>query len=317
LVTLRIGLLSTHHHQFVQMTVDQLDQMKYPLLRPRYSLVHHPEIAFELPSQGEPLIDCDRVRKKAFCPDELIYKHDLIEHCDRSECPVCSLTTSAKAAIRITERMQSYLELLRVSMENARLSHVTFSQHSDDWSDFKSMRKQLLRVMKKAGVRGACVINHPFRFRDVDGNPVPWKHCSLNPNAIEPVIDSTKVYSIHFHTLCSGWLIPSNEFEEKTGWVYVKHGILDTRDDIFSCASYLVSHMGINEAVRSITYMGECSYNKMVIESESVEYEPVLCPDCGAQLILHHNPHIGGYSHPDAHCEPWHRKVVKRKYRFR
>lgn len=316
-----IKSVSTHHQNrisdSVQLRIDELDQMLYPLLRSGYSLVHHPEIAFELPSQGEPLIDCGEVRAKAWCPDCQTFKHELLNYCSRSECPTCSLNTAAKAAIRITERMQSYLELLVDHKKNARLSHVTFSQHPDDYSDFKSMRKRLYQVMKRAGVRGACVIFHPFRFRDFEGNEVPWKHCSLNPNAEGPVIDSIRLYSPHWHTIGTGWLIPSDEFEERTGWIYKKHGTLDSRDDVFYCASYLVSHMGINDAVRSITYMGECSYNRMVIESEWVDQEPVLCPDCGCQLILHYNQHVDIDRHPDGYCEPWHRKVIKREYRLK
>ena len=306
-----------HHQQAVQLRIDELDQMQYPTLRDGYSLQHHPEIAFELPSQGDPLIDCGEVRAKAWCPDCLEFKHELLNYCSRSECPTCALNTAAKAALRITERMWSYLDLLVEHKKNAKLSHVTFSQHLDDYSDFKSMRKELRKVLKIAGVRGACVINHPFRFRDFEGNEIPWKHCSLNPNAIEPVIDSTNIYSIHWHTLCTGWLIPSDEFQERTGWIYKKHGVLETRDDVFSCASYLVSHMGINEAVRSITYVGECSYNKMVIESESVELEPVLCPDCECPLILHYNQHVDIDRSEYGYFEDWHRKSIKRKYRFR
>jgi hypothetical protein len=293
----------------------RLDLMLYPALRQTYF-----EEEWELAAQGEPYSDCGEVRAKAWCPDELVFKHDLVENCNRLECPVCNLTTARKAAKKVTERMWSYREILKKHRKrHARLSHVTFSiPVEESYQDYRELRKRLYKAMKKAGVRGAVVIFHPYRFRDAFGNEVPWKRCSLNPEAESPIPDCVAEWSPHWHAVCTGWLIPSDEFEERTGWIYKNHGERYTRDDVFFTVAYLVSHMGLGERVQSITYIGEASYNRLVIAEERVEYEPVLCPDCEAELELHYvkakvidgNPVLG-------YVEPWHRKVVRRVYRLK
>jgi hypothetical protein len=289
----------------------RLDFMLYPALRATYF-----EEQWQLAAQGEPYLSCGQVRAKAWCPDCLDYKHDLLDHCDRPECPVCNLTWARRGAMRITERMWSYRKILKKhGKRHARLSHVSFSVPVEEsHRDYRELRKELYKVMKKAGVRGAEVTFHPYRFRDCFGNEVPWKRCSLNPEAESP-IPSVAVWSPHWHVICTGWLIPSDEFEARTGWIYKKHGELYTRDDVFSCAAYLLTHMGLHASMQSITYMGEASYSRLVIAEERVDYEPVLCPDCEAELELHYVkakvidglPVLGW-------VEPWHRKVVKRRY---
>jgi len=205
---------------------------------------------------------------------------------------------------------------LNLIRKNVRLSHVTFSIDLGSYSNYKSMRKRLYQVMKRAGVHAACVIFHPFRFKDPKGTTVSWKHCSLNPQAIYPIEASVAVYSPHWHVICTGWLIPSHEFHERfPSWVYVKHGQLATNADIFHCARYLLSHVGLNTLVRSITYMGECSYRKMAVTCELTEWESVMCPDCGAPLQLQYSPRLFRYEY--RYIMPWHRKVVRRRYRFR
>lgn len=292
---------------------NRLDLMLYPALRDKYFFD-----MWKLPSQGEPYDSCGEVRAKAWCPDELVYKHDLLDNCDRAECPICSEVWARKAGKRITERMWNYRRLLKRFVRNTRLSHVTFSPPESEYRNYRSMRRRLYQVMKRAGVRGACVIFHAYRFRDAMGNEVAWKHCSLNPSAKWPVVNAIAVYSPHWHVISAGWLKPSDEIEDKTGWVYVKHGDLHTRDDVFYCASYLVSHMGLNESMQSITYIGECSYNRMVVDSEEITLEPVLCPDCEAHLELHYIKCIVIDGHPvEGWREPWHRKVVKRRWRLK
>lgn len=289
----------------------RLDLMLYPVLRVTYF-----EKEWKLAAQGEPYQSCGEVRAKAWCPEELTFKHELLEHCDRPECPVCNKTWARKAGLKITDRMWSYRDILKKHRKrHGRLSHVTFSiPVEESYRDYRQLRRELYRVMRKAGVRGAVVIFHPYRFRDRFGNEVPWKHCSLNPEAESPT-PAVAEWSPHWHMICTGWLIPSDEFEEQTGWVYIKHGELKTRDDVFYCASYLVSHMGLGEGVQSITYMGEASYSRLVIAEETVNYEPVLCPDCKAELeLVYIRPKVIDGLPVEGWREPWIRKVVRRLY---
>jgi len=76
--------------------------------------------------------------------------------------------------------------------------------------------------------------------------------------------------------------------------------------------------MGLSEGAQSITYIGEASYNRLVIAEEKVEYEEVPCPDCGAPLELHYVKAKVIDGHPVlGYTEPWYRKVVRRKYRLK
>lgn len=298
----------------VELSFENRQQLTlYPALRVTYF-----EEQWKLAAQGEQYPSCGEVRAKAWCPDELTYKHDLLDHCDRPECPVCNSTWARKGGMKITERMWSYRKILKKHRKrHARLSHVSFSLHVEDsYCDYRVLRKELYKVMKKAGVRGAVVKFHPYRFRDAWGNEVPWKHCSLNPEAESPIVPNcVAIWSPHWHAICTGWLIPSEEFEEKTGWSYTKHGERYTRDDVFYTAAYLLTHMGIHDSMQSITYIGEASYNRLVIEREEVTFEEVLCPDCETPLELHYVKTKIIDGHPVmGWVEPWIRKVVHRKY---
>jgi len=307
----------------------------YPALQQTYF-----SAKWELPSQGVEYSECGTVEAKSWCPGECWeFKHDLLYSCNRSECPVCSGVWASKAGARITERMWNYhLLLLKSKVRNTRLSHVTFSPPEDQWSDFKSMRARAYEVMKVARVRGASVIFHAHRFRDVDGNEVAWKHCSLNPAAVYPIIQAEAVYSPHFHGLTAGFLMNSDKFERLTGWVYIKHGDLETRDDVFQCARYLVSHMGLSERrtirrkspktgkriwvqvplFQSITYIGECSYSQLIIVNEERRLEAVTCPDCGACLELHYQKSVDVDGRPVEGLKvPWIQLVRYRTWAFR
>lgn len=305
----------------------------YPALQETYF-----SMKWELPSQGLDYEECGSVTAKSWCPDCHEYKHDLLYSCDRSECPVCSSTWALKAGVRISERMWKYHVLLfRSEIYATRLSHVTFSPPQEQWGEYKSMRARAYEVMKKAGVRGASIIFHPFRFRDLKGESVPWKHCSLNPAAFYPIVQAEAFYSPHFHGLTVGYLMRSDRFQELTGWVYVKHGDLKTREDVFQCARYLVSHMGLSEKrevrkklkggkriwvkvpkFQSITYIGECSYSQLIIVDEERRLEAVTCPDCGACLDLHYQVLVDVEGRPVKGLRvPWLRVVVYRTWAFR
>jgi len=305
----------------------------YPALQHTYFSTQ-----WDLPSQGFEYQACGTVEAKSWCPDCKTFKHDLLYCCNRSECPVCSSTWASKAGARIAERMWKYHVLLfRSGVWATRLSHVTFSPPEDQWSDYRTMRARAYEVMEKAGVRGGCVIFHPYRFRDSNGESVAWKHCSLNPAAVYPIIQAEAIYSPHFHGLTAGFLMNSDRFEKLTGWVYVKHGDLDTREDIFQCARYLVSHMGLSEKrwfrkrlksgkriwvqvplFQSITYIGECSYSQLIIVNEERRLEAVTCPDCGACLELHYQKSVDVDGRPVEGLKvPWIQLVRYRTWAFR
>ncbi|MHA2069883.1 MAG: hypothetical protein ACXABY_36425 [Candidatus Thorarchaeota archaeon] len=301
---------------------------------------------WDLAGQGEPHHDCGKIYSAAWCDD---HKEETTKYfkksCGRAECPTCNIEWAKREAVKITRRMMGYKRLLQKKKKRyAILSHASFSAPPSEYGkSYRELRRQLYDHMKEAGVKGANVIFHPFRFKDEKGERVDWKHNSLNPEAIEPIIEAKAVYSPHWHVVYTGKLMKSDALEERTGWVYRKFGILDKKADVQRCVQYQLTHMGLSEyewrkkvvereirwtkkrTTQSITYMGECSYSNMVKDGLPDESEePVMCPvkGCGKQMSQHWyiETIIDGEEYKgfeNSRTEPLHRKIVKQKYKFR
>lgn len=284
----------------------------YPALQAKY---HTDE--WKLPAQGEAYDTCGTVRAKAFCPECGEYKHELLDSCDRRECPTCHTKWANRAGKRIVERMRGMLDLLRSKNSRYRLSHVVLSPPEGSIDDLDRLFKELSRVRKLMGALGGVCIFHPFRFENKEGAPVPWKHCSLNPNAKTPIVESEAVWSPHWHLVNVGWLMPSNAVYEKTGWVYKNLGVRESKRELHGTILYLLTHAGINQTKHAYTYYGLSSYNKLGVQ-KTIEYQEVKCPDCETQLELHHLKPVTIDGHPVLGVkEQWCRKVINRKWFWR
>lgn len=241
---------------------------------------------FRLPSNGEPLDDCGDWVHPLSCPNHSQptisgQKHDrfvVMHTCDKPDCPVCSTTWAAKSARRATERLFEAQRLYKLAgAPLGKIYHATFSPPHDEAVDaikteagYRKFRSNAIKTFKKAGVKGGLVIFHPFRHNK------PEK-ANYNPS-----IPAYVWYlSPHFHVVGSGFLMKSDDFYNETGWIYKKH---DERVTVKGTIKYQLTHCGINENFHAITYFGALSYNKVVIDTETVTDEPVKCRACGEAL---------------------------------
>ena len=124
---------------------------------------------FVFPEGGEALESCGEVRRKAWCPDELLYKYDLHENCHRPECPVCGLGSRVRATRSAVKEIMAKTELARNEIDSRLFpSSVIWSLSPDMWDlNTSDLWKAYGRILKKAGVDGAAAI------------PVSYTHLTL------------------------------------------------------------------------------------------------------------------------------------------
>ena len=122
----------------------------------------------------------------------------------------------------------------------------------------KEIAKKAYQVLKEVKADSGLIIFHPFRYHKKTDC---W------------------YYSPHFHVLGFGWVENVVQTYNKYGYV-IKN--LGKRATIFGTIYYQLSHCGIKKHNHALTYFGECSYSKLIIEEE--EQESKKCPFCKEYL---------------------------------
>ena len=117
------------------------------------------------------------------------------------------------------------------------------------------MRRKAIRIAKRAGMIGGCLIFHPYR-QDDDNKLWRW--------------------SPHFHIIGYGWI---NPVYKETGWIVRNHRV---RNNLGATAYYQLSHAGVKEGHHVITWFGTLSWAALRLPREIVE--PETCPICGSRL---------------------------------
>jgi len=101
---------------------------------------------------------------------------------------------------------------------------------------FQYMRRKAYQLLKDAGIGDAFVLYHRYRIKayykkefkaalerhDKDAISGIWEWLR-----IKGLRENASYYSPHFHVISTGWSIPSDEFNAKTGWVLKKHDLKD------------------------------------------------------------------------------------------
>jgi len=288
----------------------------------QHSLVDSENSYFErwdLPSYGIANLGCGDVTAKAYCPTCREYKFEFRRSCYRASCPVCYKKWIARETNSATERVFEGLYLLRRESKKHLLHHVVWSVPPSEYHlSYQEQRKRFHYRRKVAGSIAGLVVYHPYRFRALsDGRHVSWKHCSLNPDVEGPGVDSYAVYQPHFHTLSVGYLMNSDKFAERFGWVYKKlHYSVPiwSAKDMRGVIWYLLSHAGINLKFHALSWYGRFSNNQMVIERTSVSYIDMKCPDCETQLWY---CAFSFRQREWVKLEDWTIRITKKHYRFK
>jgi hypothetical protein len=146
---------------------------------------------------------------------------------------------------------------------------------------YRQLRTEAVRVLKKAGLRGGCLIYHPWReLEDSAG-----------------VKTGEWYYSPHFHSVGFGWIHGTPEISLRDGWVVKNHGL---RKNVYATLMYQLSHAGVSMPVarcgilpiakstgskmHTVTWWGACSYNVLRVPREVLESKE-CCPICKGPLF--------------------------------
>ena len=240
----------------------------------------------KLPGAAEKYSTCGLVRFMA-CPYDS-YAKRIRHNCGRLSCPICVRGAGAKIAAKLARRLWLYRCMIQQETKgkkNPYPSHVIESipGNSPFWKWSKSKQNRILSDCRKiAGLSGGVSVSHLWRFTR-DGKKTPR-------------------YSPHNHLLTHGWVSDTAYAD-----ILAKHGIkvlyhkvakgtMETQDDVFRVAMYLLSHCEVKARQHSYKWFGDLSYTK--INNETLEQYIDLemaardqeieksksCRECGAEM---------------------------------
>jgi len=226
--------------------------------------------------------------------------------CHNRRCPECWGDWLNRAVADLCERLEGYRqayeawreERVKEGVKGLRREignpmHVILSPPPSEYGkgtpeDLKRLRRKARRFVREIGLWGGYLIFHAFRIRE-----------SLKPHLAKfnrPYWDLVRedvlglggweyyvVYSPHFHVVGFGRCKEkSNDFYERTGWIYKFKGHL-AKKDRWGAVRYLLSHATFADGTRTHTAFG----NMVFLVAEVVERgkEPLTCPKCGSPLV--------------------------------
>lgn len=218
---------------------------------------------------------CGEFRHELECPS-CGHKEVLRYSCHEISCPECSDSWMSRTSERVADRFNACLSLYK--RPRRYVKHVTFSP-PQEWAinvlsagvdGIKLLRKEFNRVLKISGAKGAVSIFHACRK---DGDE--W------------------VLSPHFHVILVGFLKNSDEFYDKTGWVYKaipNRANRDVRATMFYQLSHVFYYGDLETGERVgnyhiVSWHGDFSYNKVAVDSVAYKLETYNCPSCGDAMV--------------------------------
>ena len=267
-----------------------------------------------LPGYGEAYDTCGTVRHRVNCvpSEEGGHLKFHLNHCDRKDCPICYTKWVHRRARKASERIWWIYnqQPKRVSGNPRNLRHVTITAPSHMWGlPFRELQQWGLKQMKKIlRSGGGLYVGHPWRFQDVNGNPVPWKHSDLNQQAESPIIDSYAVYGPHLHFIIWGWLIDVDECFERFKFRYKYLSATPSELEVYYCVRYLLTHTAVLDRSHVVRYFGQASYNRVEVVQEWKELIRATCPDCGKDMY---------YETETGEWDAWDILITRRMYRFK
>jgi len=257
--------------------------------------------------------------------------HPIRKWCDNRLCPTCWNNWALREIDKAWSKNAAYLDICeqseadvqhdlyggKVDEDRPRLEHpgglyhVMFSppqawalERMKTKGGIKHLRTESNREMREAGLRAGTVVFHSHR--ETQRARKEWKEACKRGDkfAVERkgwwhwlrkmglLENEEYVYlSPHTHGLGYGWLMPSDEYHEKTkgrnreGWVYKKIRWIDGEEDFKRCLYYLLSHaavIGSANKFHSLTYVGEL--HNMSRKRYSKDEHDLQCPECEASV---------------------------------
>lgn len=193
-----------------------------------------------------------------------------------------------------------------VTLELKKANQYANTQQSElvKVNHFKKLAKKALKVAKKAGLRGGCMIFHPFANDALPEGGEDLPEIVVDPysgdfdyKALKKYFDKKneilnnstdnelKLWYIrpHFHIIGYGWIENVEQIYAKTGYVVKNLGV---RDSVFMTALYQLSHAGYREGQHTVTWVG-CMANNQYHKLDPLpeaEVSEAKCPECGEEL---------------------------------
>jgi len=195
--------------------------------------------------------------------------------CHRPGCEVCGDPWAWRVADRVLERvMGCRTAYVQEGFDFPFYDHVVFSVPLDQYqyyidmikstATYPKLRVEMRKIAKLAGVTAAAEWFHPYRFKHVDGSNCEIKDC--------PEKHYTQ-WSPHWHMISTGYLMNSDDFYKKTGWVYKKIQKQMSPRKVKLVAHYQSTHCGLMVGKESkkirhnvVTYSGLISSSKVRVK---------------------------------------------------
>lgn len=195
------------------------------------------------------------------------YIKKTIQHCNYKGCRTCASNSIIRETRAITDRLMAFCNLknnrkIYLKQNRSRiLLHVIVSIPFEEHYLYltkdgrKKIRAKAIAHLKNFDIDGGVIIDHPYRFSE-----------GLNSARFSP----------HLHLIVTGWLDGQQvkELYEKTNWIVSNISHMESRQDCFNLAKYLLSHsavfmkeVGKRSAEHSVRYFGECHNKKFKVEN--------------------------------------------------
>lgn len=235
-------------------------------------------VRWELPGSGSPRADCGQDLYLGH-PDG--NKTHWVKHkksCHRRDCPVCYQDWIVRASMAALDRLTSWHN----AHDGKLISHYTISPPQDiqvtTRTQYRDLKKQLYKVMKKSGIRGGVLVFHQRGMRYSDPETYLDKH--------------EDHMGIHFHVLGDGWTRPESY---EPGWVVKNLKIRKSAGGIVGTMKYILDHCAVGYPANSqstelpdwelktITWFGNMSYNKLHVPHFTGP-ETIYCPICKEEI---------------------------------
>jgi hypothetical protein len=221
-----------------------------------------------------------------------IFVKKIYHSCDKPSCPVCyKYGWAPRAAGRIEKR-------LKVATKRFGLvEHIIASvPHREYHLGLEALRKRVVKILRRRGVIGGCMIFHAFRYRN--------KYVARKTD-----LSLGWYWNPHFHVLgfvggsgygrcrrcrgadcyaCSGFEGITRREHEKDDWI-VK--VLEERKTVGGTAWYQLNHASVRRGSKKShvsTWFGVVSYRKLKIENLGKVDVRSKCPICGCDLVRLH-----------------------------
>ncbi|GAH21687.1 unnamed protein product [marine sediment metagenome] len=297
-----------------------------PFLAPNYSVRLYVDVkawrplGWNLPSNGVAYGQCGHLwpDEGQGClrvenhPEGKVYVRLIAATCFRASCPVCYQKWAAREAGHIEDKFK------RLSRNNAEAAvpgygrpvHAVISVPEIDafliYNNFDVLRDKINAIATAAGIKGACVIFHPYANEKMH-EETPEK-ILIDESTGDFDLDSLREYYSKMNKHINFWYLrphfhiigyaprdydnPENDaftpekissIYKETGYVVVNLGV---RDSVRNTAHYQLSHAGVKKGFQTVTWIGDLSnrnYHKMN-PLPKFNPKPRTCPECQAEL---------------------------------